>query len=75
MAKTAPDPTRTLTFQKSVYKPAAIRKAVKDYSRAAAFHVTETPNAVSVRVSQAPGGMLDELCDEFCNYALVMMKG
>lgn len=64
-----------ISFHKQIYKPSAVATAMKDFSDAAHFSVTETTDYLRVTIGNVPPDKLRELAGEFCNYALVKSKG
>ncbi|MFA6448056.1 MAG: HxsD-like protein [bacterium] len=62
------------SFDKKIYKPAAVKKAVEDYSGAALFDVAENKSAVRVSISGIPSAGNAELTGEFRNYVLYLNK-
>lgn len=66
--------TFSYEFDKSIYRPEVVLKAVEDYSGAARFDVTVTNKSVRVAISGIPAGEENELPGEFCNYTLYLMK-
>lgn len=74
MAENKGKKTLEFVFDKKIYPPAAVKRAVADYSKAARFRVRNHKSSLRVTITDLPPGGEEELGGEFRNYALYLMK-
>lgn len=66
---------KSLAFDSRLYTSVAVAKAVADYSEAADLSLTETPEALTVRIAAIKVDVDPEKFEgEFSNYVLGLMQ-
>jgi hypothetical protein len=66
--------TKTMILDAGIYKAAAVRKAISDYSRFAQFKMHEDDGRIRVEISKIADDVKDTLEYEFCNYILWKLR-
>ncbi|HOO55348.1 MAG TPA: HxsD-like protein [bacterium] len=61
-------------FDKSIYKPRAVKKAVRDYSGVVDIKSKDSDDYISVWIENIPEPEAEVIAGEFCNYTLFLMK-
>lgn len=64
----------SIEFNKDLYSKKAILGAIDDYSEFAEFEIRENGNDFVVDIKNIKKDFEDTIKDEFCNYALGLMK-
>jgi hypothetical protein len=73
MGKNQKEKKAVVKLNKAFYSREAIEETIKDYSEVCSAKIEEK-NAFLITLEPKEDINLQELCDEFCNYALSMMK-
>ena len=61
-------------FSKKIYRPQAVKRAVRDYSQVADIKVKDSKDSLKVSISGVPDDQIEEISGEFCNYVLYLLK-
>lgn len=66
---------KTVTLDKRIYKPGAVKAAIKDYSGVSDMSMESEGEAIVVTIGNWPEEYEDTMEFEFCNYVLWKMRG
>jgi hypothetical protein len=65
---------KTVLLDPRIYKPSAIKSAIKDYSHTVEFESFEQDGKIVIKMRNYPEELSETLAFEFCNYVLWKLK-